>query len=97
MERNGTRRPLGIKLRLTSGAELRHAITGQTHPGEHYDEPEQPVVRGLFPTLQADWATLNATDAWIASHEDRPPALRRLVLESRDDLASALRAQERDG
>ncbi|WP_059013356.1 aminopeptidase N [Streptomyces specialis] len=54
------------------------------------------VVRGLFPGLQGDRATLDATDAWLASHEDAPPALRRLILESRDDLARALRAQERD-
>ncbi len=54
------------------------------------------VVRGLFPGLQDDPATLAATDAWLASHESAAPALRRLVLESRDDLARALRAQECD-
>ncbi|MGX1490266.1 aminopeptidase N [Streptomyces tendae] len=54
------------------------------------------VVRGLFPALQQSRATLDATDAWLATHEDAAPALRRLVLESRDDLARALRAQECD-
>ncbi|RSS82033.1 aminopeptidase N [Streptomyces sp. WAC06614] len=54
------------------------------------------VVRGLFPALQDDEATLAATDAWLAAHEDAAPALRRLVLESRDDLARALRAQACD-
>ncbi|MDK0519481.1 aminopeptidase N [Streptomyces sp. ML-6] len=54
------------------------------------------VVKGLFPALQDDPATLAATDAWLAAHEDAAPALRRLVLESRDDLARALRAQECD-
>ncbi|MFJ7020030.1 aminopeptidase N [Streptomyces sp. NPDC101117] len=54
------------------------------------------VVRGLFPTLQQSRATLDATDAWLTAHEDAAPALRRLVLESRDDLARALRAQECD-
>ncbi|MEU2434447.1 aminopeptidase N [Streptomyces sp. NPDC007861] len=54
------------------------------------------VVRGLFPALQDDPATLEATDAWLASHASAPPALRRLVLESRDDLARALRAQACD-
>ncbi|MFF8383393.1 aminopeptidase N [Streptomyces kanasensis] len=54
------------------------------------------VVRGLFPSLQDDPATLAATDAWLAAHEDGAPALRRLVLEARDDLARALRAQECD-
>ncbi|MGW6565589.1 aminopeptidase N [Streptomyces sp. NPDC054975] len=51
------------------------------------------VVRGLFPGLQDDESTLAATDAWLAAHESAAPALRRLVLESRDDLARALRAQ----
>ncbi|MFI8940694.1 aminopeptidase N [Streptomyces syringium] len=54
------------------------------------------VVRGLFPMLQDDRRTLEATDAWLAAHEDAAPALRRLVLESRDDLARALRAQDCD-
>ncbi|MFF4355809.1 aminopeptidase N [Streptomyces sp. NPDC001604] len=54
------------------------------------------VVRGLFPsypTEQGAQATLDAADAWLAAHEDAAPALRRLVLEARDDLARALRAQ----
>ncbi|MET9442537.1 aminopeptidase N [Streptomyces sp. NPDC006610] len=54
------------------------------------------VVRGLFPSLQDSPATLEATDAWLTAHEDAAPALRRLVLEARDDLARALRAQECD-
>ncbi|MET7317847.1 aminopeptidase N [Streptomyces thermoviolaceus] len=54
------------------------------------------VVQGLFPALQASPATLEATDAWLSAHESAPPALRRLVLEARDDLARALRGQECD-
>ncbi|MEV5674878.1 aminopeptidase N [Streptomyces sp. NPDC052179] len=54
------------------------------------------VVSGLFPGLQDDPATLAATDAWLTSHPDAAPALRRLVLEARDDLARALRGQECD-
>ncbi|MEU1656198.1 aminopeptidase N [Streptomyces griseofuscus] len=54
------------------------------------------IVSGLFPALQDRPGTLAATDAWLAAHEDAAPALRRLVLEARDDLARALRAQERD-
>ncbi|MEU5607434.1 aminopeptidase N [Streptomyces sparsogenes] len=53
------------------------------------------IVRGLFPA-QGDTATLEAADAWLAGHPDAPPALRRLVLEARDDLARALRGQECD-
>ncbi|WP_225844589.1 aminopeptidase N [Streptomyces sp. HPF1205] len=55
------------------------------------------VVRGLFPSAQDRPETLAAADAWLASHEKAAPALRRLVLEARDDLARALRAQECDG
>ncbi|MFE7772887.1 aminopeptidase N [Streptomyces sp. NPDC057445] len=55
------------------------------------------VVQGLFPGLQDNRSTLDATDAWLSTHPSAPPALRRLVLEARDDLARALRAQSRDG
>ncbi|MEG3631609.1 aminopeptidase N [Streptomyces poriticola] len=54
------------------------------------------VVSGLFPELQDSPATLEATDAWLSAHEDAAPALRRLVLEARDDLARALRGQACD-
>ncbi|RVU19272.1 aminopeptidase N [Streptomyces antnestii] len=54
------------------------------------------VVKGLFPSLQDSQGTLDATDAWLESHEGAAPALRRLVLEARDDLARALRAQACD-
>ncbi|MFI8202167.1 aminopeptidase N [Streptomyces sp. NPDC085937] len=54
------------------------------------------VVRGLFPSYQDSQGTLDATDAWLASHEDAAPALRRLVLEARDDLARAMRGQACD-
>ncbi|MEU6061841.1 aminopeptidase N [Streptomyces sp. NPDC047097] len=54
------------------------------------------VVRGLFPGHQDPAATLGAADRWLAAHESAPPALRRLVLEARDDLARAFAAQRRD-
>ncbi|MFB6620138.1 aminopeptidase N [Streptomyces sp. NPDC085524] len=54
------------------------------------------VVKGLYPSLQDPESTVAATDAWLSSHASAPPALRRLVLESRDDLARALRAQRCD-
>ncbi|WP_419994944.1 aminopeptidase N [Streptomyces boninensis] len=55
------------------------------------------VVRGLYPGLQDSQETVAATDQWLEAHGDAPPALRRLVLEARDDLARALRAQRCDG
>ncbi|MFF1640225.1 aminopeptidase N [Streptomyces sp. NPDC058246] len=54
------------------------------------------VVKGLFPSLQDSQETLDATDEWLTAHEDAAPALRRLVLEARDDLARALRGQACD-
>ncbi|MFK0280136.1 aminopeptidase N [Streptomyces sp. NPDC090499] len=54
------------------------------------------VVRGLYPSLQDRPETLAATDAWLTAHADAAPALRRLVLEARDDLARTLRGQECD-
>jgi succinate-semialdehyde dehydrogenase/glutarate-semialdehyde dehydrogenase len=57
--------------------------------------PGMSVVRGLFPGGQGV-AALRATDAWLAEHATAPPALRRLVLESRDDLARAVRCREHD-
>ncbi|MFF0444824.1 aminopeptidase N [Streptomyces sp. NPDC004609] len=53
------------------------------------------VVSGLFPSLQGEPA-LTAADEWLASHGEAPPALRRLVLEARDDLARSLRGQACD-
>ncbi|MFI9616274.1 aminopeptidase N [Streptomyces sp. NPDC052023] len=54
------------------------------------------VVRGMFPALRADEETLAAADSWLAAHEGAAPALRRLVLEARDDLARGLRGQACD-
>ncbi|HEY8978779.1 MAG TPA: ERAP1-like C-terminal domain-containing protein, partial [Streptomyces sp.] len=54
------------------------------------------VVSGLFPAYPvpgAELSVLEAADAWLAGHEGAAPALRRLVLEGRDDLGRALRAQ----
>ncbi|MEU6905424.1 aminopeptidase N [Streptomyces coeruleorubidus] len=54
------------------------------------------VVQGMFPSLQQSRDTLDATDAWLETHREAAPALRRLVLEARDDLARALRGQDCD-
>ncbi|GAA1232644.1 aminopeptidase N [Kitasatospora nipponensis] len=53
-------------------------------------------VGGFFPRLHTDEATLAATDGWLTGHPQAAPALRRLVLECRDELARALRAQAAD-
>ncbi|MFI2608576.1 aminopeptidase N [Kitasatospora sp. NPDC018619] len=54
------------------------------------------IVGGLFPIAQTDEQTLAEADAWLSGHPQAAPALRRLVLERRDDLARALRAQACD-
>jgi aminopeptidase N len=53
------------------------------------------VLTYMFPAVLADQATLDATDAWLATTQANPAA-RRLVTEGRDDLARALAAQSRD-
>jgi len=60
------------------------------------NETAQNIVIGLFPTLLAEQSTVDAADRWLAEHADAVPALRRLVLEARDGVARALRAQARD-
>ncbi|MEV7283996.1 aminopeptidase N [Streptomyces sp. NPDC093252] len=54
------------------------------------------VVRGLFPGLVDTEGTVGAADAWLSAHAGAAPALRRLVLEARDDLARGLRGQACD-
>jgi aminopeptidase N len=60
------------------------------------NEMAQQIVTGLYPLELADNALVDRTDRWLADEPDAPPALRRLVLENRDGVARALRAQARD-
>ncbi|MFD4697697.1 aminopeptidase N [Streptomyces niveus] len=59
-------------------------------------EMAQQVALGLYPALQIGQATLDATDAWLASASPNA-ALRRLMSESRAGVERALRAQAADG
>ena len=54
------------------------------------------IVSGGYPWPLTSAALLARTDAWLATDAAKAPALRRLVLEARDDAARALRAQECD-
>ncbi|ACU76811.1 aminopeptidase N [Catenulispora acidiphila DSM 44928] len=54
------------------------------------------LVSGGFPWPLASPELLARTDEWLASDAAKAPALRRLVLEARDDAARALRARECD-
>ncbi|MCW7945272.1 aminopeptidase N [Streptomyces hygroscopicus] len=58
-------------------------------------EMAQQIVVGLYPSIRVFEETLAQTDAWLASAEP-PPALRRLILESRAGVERALRAQAAD-
>ncbi|MBV2151511.1 aminopeptidase N [Kitasatospora sp. SUK 42] len=58
-------------------------------------EISQQIIVGLYPALQVTEATLEATDAWLAS-ADPAPALRRQVVEARAGVERALKAQAVD-
>ncbi|WP_129840525.1 aminopeptidase N [Streptomyces sp. RFCAC02] len=58
-------------------------------------EMAQQIAVGLYPAAQAERATLEVTDAWLATAEPSA-ALRRLVTESRAGVERALRAQAAD-
>ncbi|MFI6445155.1 aminopeptidase N [Kitasatospora sp. NPDC050543] len=58
-------------------------------------EISQQIIGGLYPALQVEQATLDATDAWLASAEPAP-ALRRQVVEARAGVERALKAQTAD-
>ncbi|GAA1863631.1 aminopeptidase N [Brevibacterium marinum] len=49
------------------------------------------LVLGLYPRWSVEEeAVVEKTDAWLTEHSDAPPALRRLLIERRDDLARAI-------
>ncbi|MDU0312404.1 aminopeptidase N [Phycicoccus sp. M110.8] len=54
------------------------------------------LVTGFYPMVLANQELHDATQKWLDSHPDAPAALRRLVVENRDPVARALRAQARD-
>ncbi|MFF3642410.1 aminopeptidase N [Streptomyces sp. NPDC002564] len=69
------------------------AVKGAWDSRSH--EMAQQIATGLYPQLQVSRATLDATDAWLASAEPSA-ALRRLVTESRAGVERALRARSAD-
>ena len=55
----------------------------------------QDIINGLYPHYATSQSTVDRTDRYL--REEQPgPALRRMLLEARDGLARALRAQQRD-
>jgi aminopeptidase N len=56
----------------------------------------QQIVVGLYPALLTTQATIDQTDAFLASLPAESAALRRMMLENRDGVARALRARAAD-
>ena len=56
----------------------------------------QQIVVGLYPSLQTTQATVDRTDAFLATLPDESAALRRMMLENRDGVVRALRARQAD-
>jgi aminopeptidase N len=56
----------------------------------------QQIVVGLYPARQTTQATVDRTDAFLATLGDDQAALRRMTLENRDGVVRALRAQAAD-
>ncbi|WP_261792430.1 aminopeptidase N [Arthrobacter sp. PM3] len=56
----------------------------------------QQIVVGLYPAQLTTQATVARTDEFLADLSGESAALRRMMLENRDDLTRALRAQEAD-
>jgi aminopeptidase N len=62
---------------------------------ERTNEMASQIAVGLYPNLQPPRLVLPRTDEWLSS-TDAEPALRRLVIEGRDAVARAEKAQECD-
>ena len=56
----------------------------------------QQIVVGLYPAQLTTQATVDRTDAFLASLPEDSTALRRIMLENRDGVARALRARQAD-
>lgn len=59
-------------------------------------EISSTIITGLYPSQLVQDSTVAATDAFLAALGDSTPALRRLLVESRDGVVRALKAQAAD-
>ncbi|MDJ0316022.1 MULTISPECIES: aminopeptidase N [Arthrobacter] len=59
-------------------------------------ETSSTIITGLYPSQLVSQHTLDATDAFLAQLGTGTPALHRLLVESRDTVVRALRAQAAD-
>lgn len=63
---------------------------------EKSHEISATIVNGFYPAQLVSNSTIEATDAFLDDLGDSTPALRRLVLENRDGVVRALKAQAAD-
>ncbi len=59
-------------------------------------EISSTIITGLYPSQLVSDSTVKATDDFLATLGDETPALRRLLVESRDGVVRALKAQAAD-
>lgn len=59
-------------------------------------ETASTIVQGLYPSQLVSESTIASTDTFLSELGDDLPALRRLVVESRDGVVRALAAQRAD-
>ena len=85
-------RPRRCSSRLSSRTSTRSRRSGRTAPTRWRRTSSWASTRPTWPTTTG-WTSSVRTDAWLAEHEDAAPALRRLVLESRDGVRRTLAAQ----
>ncbi|MCQ1986568.1 aminopeptidase N [Arthrobacter sp. zg-Y844] len=71
-------------------ASIRDVWASRTH------EIAQQIAVGLYPSRLTRQDTVDTTDAFLADLGGDSPSLRRLVLESRDGVVRALKAQQAD-
>ncbi|MCC9174387.1 aminopeptidase N [Arthrobacter sp. zg-Y179] len=71
-------------------ASIRDVWASRTH------EIGQQIAVGLYPSRLTRQDTVDTTDAFLAELGGDSPSLRRLILESRDGVVRALKAQEAD-
>lgn len=56
----------------------------------------QSLLTGLFPVTVVEQAVIDKADEFLANNPDLPTGAKRIIIEQKDSLARALRAQQKD-
>ena len=91
---NGFTRVLDTTLLEPYAEKYFQAVAGIVRDRTH--ALAQQIVVGLYPAQLTTQATVDRTDAFLASLPEDSSALRRMMLENRDGVARALRARQAD-